>query len=260
MGLGSAMESMKIQSVDRALRVMDLLLDSPRTIAELSEVIGIGHSGMQKILYTLQSHDLVTRQGGVFVLSVGCARYACGYLARQPLQGPDCVEILSSLSQKTGGRVVLASLEAGEQVNLLQVDVGLGARADILPMKVGPAWPQATGQVLLAHAAEETVSAHLQEYPAEKDRLDLAGTASLDERLSTIRAEGYAVVSTAGGEARYAAAGVRNVTGRVIAALGAQLSTKTDDRTQIGWVRDAAGSISLLMGYSQEKTNETEEE
>ncbi len=244
------MPSGSVQSVERALRLLSILGEAPASLSTLGERLGITAPGATKILRTLEELGLVRRGANrTYRLAAGVCGYARAYLRQVGLAGVARPALLD-LSQATGNPAILAVLEGVDQVNVLRMDAALGALhpESELPERVGPALPQATGRVLLAHAPAGVLAAHLASYPLERYGGGLDGRATLEDELAAIRGRGYAVVSPPCRDVQFVAAPIQAPSGGAIAAVGAHVRPSQDVEATVALVRQAAGAISRELG------------
>lgn len=235
------------KSLNRAVELLLCLSAGPKNLTQLSEAILIQLSGTLKILNTFMGHNLIRRlEDGRYTLGPKCCELARGFLEQNPLPQL-ALPVLQKYSQKTRMRYVLAHLEGIDQVNLLVVDSPMN-HVDPLPANVGAAWPQATGQVLLAHAPQELAQRHLTEYPFLSGRINVSTTKELWQRLADIRNSGIAVVSVADTGVHMAAAPVFNHLGQVVSAIGQGMPSHKDLETGRKGVIAAAKEVSTLLG------------
>ena len=251
------MSGTKIQSVDRALSILGHLVQGPKNLSELSSLIGIGPSGTLKLLRTLLEYELVEkRDNGTYSPGIGGCALARSYLQKHDIYTV-AREEMYRLSNQTGSRTVLATLDGLDQVNLLCVDIHLGIPSDEVPLKVGSAWPQATGRVLLAFAPDEIREAHLEKYPLRAGARGVESSEQFLELLAKIRTSGWAVVRLEeNGLHHFVAAAIRNYLGHVTASLGAHATAEYPIETQVEWVSRAAERISQRLGYSKSERKE----
>ena len=227
-------------------------------MATKAPFIGIGAPGALKLLRTLMDHELVQKGAdGRYSLGVGCCELARAYLREHDL----CAvarDVMHELSVRTGSRVVLAVLEGAQQVDLLTLDVRLGVAVDEVPLRVGAAWPQATGRVLLAFAPDRGVDSHLETYPLRRGVRGVRSRKQFKELLQKIRDEDVAVVRSAEDGLHFVAAPIRNLSAQVIAALGAHATGDRSLQTQVKWVKQAADDISQRIGHNSSTKQRTE--
>jgi len=207
-------------------------------------------------------HELVEKHdNGTYSPGIGCCALARSYLEKHDICSV-AREEMYRLSNRTGSRTVLATLDGLDQVNLLCVDLHLGIPADEIPLKVGPAWPQATGRVLLAFAPGEVLEDHLDKYPLRPGVRGVESPEQFSELLAEIQASGRAIVRLEESGLHFIAAPIRNLLGDVIAALGAHATAEHPLETQVEWVTRTAEKISQRLGYlkSEHKEKISEEQ
>ena len=242
-----------VQSVDRAMKLVMLLASGPMRLSDLSKGIGIGLPGTLKLLRAMQEYDLVTQQDdGRYFLGVGCCNLARSYLQRNDIVNV-AREEMCRLSQRIGNRVILACLKGLDQVNLLCVDIPMGIPIDEMPLKVGPAWRQATGQVLLAFSDTVRVKNHLKKHPLQAGVCGIRSEGQFERLLTDIRRKGWADLKADESALHYVAAPIRNISGDVIAAVGAHLGGVVLEEENIRTVIKAAETVSRLLGYKKDE-------
>ena len=244
------MPASSVQSVERALRVLDILREAPASVSSLGEALGITAPGATKILRTLEEMGLVRRGANrTYRLAAGVCGYARAYLRQVGLTEAARPALLD-LSRATGNHTILAVLEGVDQVNVLRVDASRGWQHpdSELPERVGPALPQATGRVLLAHVSPGVLAAHLDAYPLARYGGGLNDVAALAAELAAIRRQGHAVVSPSCRDVQFVAAPVQAASGTVLAAAGAHVRPNQDVNDTVRLVREAAAVIARELG------------
>lgn len=220
------------KSLGRALAILDLLKVGPAALSHISQQVGMVPSGVLKVVRTYMTAGLVRQNSdGRYALACGCCGLGQAYMQQNPLR-QIALPVMQYLSQRTGAIIVLASMENYEQVNLLCVDSSIPT-SDYLPERVGAAWPQATGQVLLAYASSQVRQTHLEMYPPALERLGIVD-GTFDDVLAEIRRRGYAIVPAPERSVCYIAAPIMDPFSQVVAATGlaVPLSVTTDESIQ----------------------------
>ena len=103
------MSPSSVQSVERALRALDILGEAPASLSSLGERLGITAPGATKILRTLEDLGLVQRGANrTYRLAAGVCGYARAYLRQV---GLGAAARPGGLSRATGNHTILAVLE-----------------------------------------------------------------------------------------------------------------------------------------------------
>ena len=148
-------ESSLLQSVDRALTILELLSKGPSSVTEIGDALGIHKSTAFRILATLEQKGFVTQDEER-------GKYRLGrmlvYLASTITADLDLIKLakpvserLSELTQET---VNIAVLEKQEVVNIDQVIGTSGVVSYNWVGKRNPVSCTSTGKVLLAFSSE----------------------------------------------------------------------------------------------------------
>jgi DNA-binding IclR family transcriptional regulator len=226
------------------------------TLSEIAAAIGVTRSAAYRLVYTLDqlgflTHDPRTR---TYALGPQVLRLGYGYLASR-----DLLEVatphLEALRDRTGWSAHLGVLEGREVVYLARVPTR-GSLASVV--QVGsrlPAHATSMGRVLLAALPEAEVQALYKGVPLPVFSAQTATSlTALLAQLRADRAQGFAA-HVAGYEAGVAsaAAPVRDVSGRVVAAINlstvAMLTTEAELRGPLaGEVVRTAAAISRALG------------
>jgi DNA-binding IclR family transcriptional regulator len=184
-----------IESVDRALHVLELLSDErSTTLTGISRVLEVSPSTAHRLLTTLAHRDFVRQdphtrayQPGRALLEIGLA--AAGSLDVRRLARPE----LEALAARLEETVHLVRLD-GDHV--LFLDTVESARAARVTDRTGvslPAHCAASGKVLLAQLDVEALRALLPDpLPAVTPHTCTSRTA-LERELAEVRVRGYAV-------------------------------------------------------------------
>jgi DNA-binding IclR family transcriptional regulator len=253
-------EDYLIQSVSHALDILESFTktDKELGVTELSRRLGLHKNNVFRLLATLEHRGFIEQNretesyrlgpktlqiGSVFIEQRECRRQA------RP--------ILEELTAATGETAVVAVLRAAKVVYMDGVETDRTVRAVSRVGAMLPAHCTAAGKIQLAFlpAAEIERLYPDAELPAATERTLRSRSALLAE-LQDAHRQGYALENEeCDVEVRGIAAPVRDVTGRVIAALGiiAPASRLTDDRIRQGGaggkVQEAARALSAKLGF-----------
>ncbi len=216
-------EGETVQSVDRALAIMELLLRAgePLTVREVAVGTGINRTTAHRLLASLHYRGWIERAAGN-----GGYRPSLRYLAlvRASLDGRDFVdevrptmERLSLFSRET---VHLGVLDSHDILHIEKVDspevIGVSSRVGTR------AAPHVTGlgKALLAAGTDRELDAYIAQARKRTDGYALTDAAALREAIELARARGYSIDD---GESspgvRCLAAAIRGVDGRPLFAL-----------------------------------------
>ena len=246
-----------IRVLERAIRLLSTLSDGDtRSLAEIADEIELSTSTTFRLLYTLEQHRYVQRDGHSNTFRLGPA---CLGLARAYLEGIDvrqaAMPILEALRDHTHETVHLAILDQMEVFYLEKIP-GFHA-IGLMASRVGthvPAYCTALGKALLAFSPEAEVRAYYARHglkpitPTTITDLD-----TLMAQLEQVRQQGYAVDrSEREPEVYCGAAPIRGIDGEVMAAVSVsgpayrmERAISAGNLAQV--VREAARSISFRI-------------
>lgn len=143
------------QSLERALDLLDKLVDGPKRLGPLAEELQIHKSTVLRLLQTLERYGFVRRQGDVPEFMLGFRLVELSQALLEELDIRPFAELpLKRLGEKTGETVHLAVLDGDEVVYLDKVESVHPVR---MYSKVGaraPAYCTGVGKILLAYTDE----------------------------------------------------------------------------------------------------------
>jgi IclR family transcriptional regulator, acetate operon repressor len=253
--------SNRVQSVDRALDIMETLVTSKNGLAlmELAARVSLNTSTCHHLLQTLLLRGYVEQEPDT-------KRYALGnrilHLQYGRTQQIDLVAqaqpIVGRLNEATGEATHLAVLVGLDLVTLLKMESLLPVRVDDAPLgKTHAAHATATGKALLAFAPENQLRELLKNGELRRftDRTIVKPELLMSD-LENVRRQGFSVDD---GEFQLGVycvgAPVRDHAGKVVASVSSSMPalrvTKSRIDEVIKWTRDTALEISLRLGYVQ---------
>lgn len=246
-----------VQSVDRALQILDILArEGDAGVSEIAEEMGVHKSTVSRLVGSLVGRELVRQNSerGKYQLGFGILRLASSIPGRLSVvrEARDVLETLAARYKET---VNLAVLRSNYAVN---VDQAMGPSTLATYDWVGSLTPlhaTSSGKVLLAAlpADERDTVLKTVGLPARTPRT-VTNRAQLEKQLLEISRQGYAVVYEEFEIGLSAVAvPIWNHLGNVIAAVSisgpAFRFTPEEDPGLIEGLRAAGLSISAKMGY-----------
>jgi DNA-binding IclR family transcriptional regulator len=246
-----------LQGVSRALKVMELLAQTPMRASEAAEALTMSWATLHRTLSQLEADEFIERDaagvyrigrrtwllGSTYLVGHRLLELAIPLMKQASLDAPSAVFQLVERSEGTA--VVLYSHEAMTGEYITRTDYGYH-----FPLHTG-----SKGQVLLAYAGEGFIHQYLSSNLIALTQASVTDPDDLLEVLDRVRKQGFAVtvgdVQTFTGSV---SAPVFGSTGEVIAAVCAVVSrAHLDDGQRQSVVTDAvqrlAQALSLGMGW-----------
>jgi DNA-binding IclR family transcriptional regulator len=209
------------QSLDRALTLVNQLATGPKTLDELSGVIGVHKSTTLRLLRTLESHRFVQRDG-VHHYRLGTALFDLANLALEERDVRRAAEpALRDLNSRLGHTVHLASYEDGEVIYIDKYESRHQMRMYSRIGRRAPLHCTAVAKILLADLPSATLQKVLSgmEFPRLTANT-ITSTAAYLAELERVRANGYAVDNSEHEDFIHCiAAPIRGARGEVLAAV-----------------------------------------
>jgi DNA-binding IclR family transcriptional regulator len=256
MGNNRAGEAGPVQSVDRAVAILEILArDGEAGVTEVARELDVHKSTASRLLAALGARDLVAQDAarGKFRLGVGIVRLA-GAAGHRLDVVQESRPVCRALAQEVGETVNLAILSGREALYLDQV----AGPAALSPhhwagLRI-PLHATSDGKVLLAYLPDaeraECLTPPLRRFTDHT----VTAIAAFSQALSQVRERGYATAVDELEDGLTAiAAPVRNAEGQVIASISASGPSFriTPDRIPAvaDSVRRAATEISRRLGW-----------
>lgn len=248
-----------IQSVDRAIQILQFLTEAPElSTSEIARRLGVHRSTASRILTTLENRDVVEQvtERGAYRLGLGILRMAYPVSTRFDL-ARDGQAVCDALAETTHETTNIAILDQGHAVTITQ-STGqqmVGVAGQYVGQRV-PLHATSTGKLLLAHATHEVweqVIAQPLERFTDATQQELS---QLAEELETIRQQGW---SSAIGEweegINALAVPVWDTTGHLVAAVSVTAPAFRMPETRfnefLAHVQHAAKDFEARLGFSR---------
>lgn len=247
-----------IQSVDRALKILDLFDEyTPELkITEISERMQLNKSTVHSLLKTLQKHGYIESDSESRKYRLGMKLFERGNFVVFNLDIRSVAKkYLLDLSMKTGHTIHLVILEGKEGVYIDKVE---GTSGNVQYSRIGRRahiHSTGVGKVLIAFKKENEIANILKDYSFEKQTTNtITDKQDFINELAKVRDEGYAVDNEENEPGICCVAfPVYNHSGEVIAAFSLSMPTPQLNTEQLDFItpmmEDAAKKISREMGY-----------
>jgi DNA-binding IclR family transcriptional regulator len=188
----AAFGSRKVQSLDRALDVLQCLADGPKRISEIARETASSKAAVHHILATLEGRRMVTRERDSFRYRLSWGLYELGSAVLRHT-GLDTVvdPHLSDLAETIGETTLFAIEEDNSALVLLRGESTTSFLvANNAPGRRIPLHATASGKVLLAH--HPTLMNHLTEPLRAFTTNTITERHKLSAGLSSVRRRGFA--------------------------------------------------------------------
>jgi DNA-binding IclR family transcriptional regulator len=247
----------RLSSVTSALLVMKAFSaeEAEIGISSLAKRLGLAKSTVHRLAVTLAAEGFLEQNAETGRYRLGLSLFTLGALARRRMDVSNVSRpLLGVLRDKFQEAATLAILSRTSIMYLHNLESGqaIGIRAYIGDLK--PASCTAEGRVLLAYSQPATVTEVLKEGLAQRTAKTITEPLAFQRALEEVRLSGYAIddeESEAG--MRCVAAPVRDISGKVIAAVGlagpTQRLTKKDLRSMAPEVIATGDAVSVRLGY-----------
>jgi DNA-binding IclR family transcriptional regulator len=250
-------ESGGVQSVDRALNILELLARSGEAgVTEIAGELDVHKSTAFRLVATLEAHRLVeqTEDRGKYRLGVGLLRLAGATTARLDLV-QEARPVCRQLAADTGETVNIAVLSERSALYLDQVAGSSALQPHNWVGQHIPLHATSNGKVLLSGLDRKRLDALLTKLSAYTP-MTITTKSRLREELQRVAEQGYALaVDELEVGLTAAAAPIRNAHGDVVASMSVSGPTfrLNDERVHdvVRAVVEAAQEVSHRLGWGQ---------
>lgn len=248
-----------IQSVDRALRILDLFDDqTPELrITDMSQRMNLHKSTLHSLLKTLQKHGYIEQDAESGKYRLGLKLLERGQLLLQNMDIRTVArKTLGELSRLTGQTTHLVIRDGREGVYIDKVE---GEKAAIRYSRIGrrvPLHTSAVGKVLAAHMPPAELEALLADYAFVRHTpATITDKAAFLAEMEQVRKRGYALdLEENEPGVRCAAVPIFDHAGKIVAAMSiSTLVSAVGDETlkqYADMLMQGARDVSGLMGYA----------
>ena len=252
------MEKKIIQSIDRALQVLELFsLEKPELgVTEISKALNIYKSNVHNILTTLSEKSFVKKDVKTDKYKLGIKFFELGSVV---IKNMDLRKIahpyIEELSKKFNETVHLGVLDKGRVVSIEREESDKGLCSHIEIGKRAPLHCTAVGKAIMAYLSKDKVAAIVKEKGLKKyTENTITNKKELEKEFLKIRKQGYAVDNMEHEEGVHCIAGpIRDHSGEVIASMSVSGPAFRINESNIPSiakkVKEYCDYISKEMGY-----------
>lgn len=247
-----------IQSLDRALNILDILADrdGPIALTELANEMGLDSSTVYRLVATLRAHgyaqqDERDRRYSLGPKAIELGQKALGKFTLRSKGSP----FVRELASKTGETAHLASMVGGQPI---YVDKRVGSGPLTISAQIGGValpYCTATGKAIAAYLPDAELDRLLGQTEFRKlTEKTIADVEALRKHLEDVRQQGYAVDEEEYHPGiRCLAAPIFDHRGSVVGSIGisASVSTLVGDKMAgcVTTLLDVSRRLSNSMGY-----------
>lgn len=252
------MEKKIIQSIDRALQVLELFsLEKPEWgVTEISKALNIYKSNVHNILSTFAEKGFVKKDSKTDKYKLGIKFFELGSVV---IKNMDLRRIAHSyiekLSKEFNETVHLGILDEGRVVSIEREESDKGLCSHIEIGRRAPLHCTAVGKAIMSYLSEEEINLIIKEKGLEKyTENTITSEKELKKELEKVRKQGYAVDNMEHEEGVRCVAGpIRDYNGKVIASMSISGPVFRIDESNIPniakKVKEYCDCISEEMGY-----------
>ncbi len=247
-----------VQSVDRALRMLEILADQGASgVTEIAVELGVHKSTAFRLISVLEAHQLVEQVGerGKYHLGFGVVRLAGATSAQLDLTRQS-QQVCEQLAGEVGETVNVAVLEGNWIINISQARSGAAIASQNWVGQLTPLHATSSGKVLLAAQSDRQLDELLIGPLEALTPHTITAHPKLRASLAEVRTRGYGTTDSELEVGLTAvAAPIRALAGDVVAALSVSGPSYRMPPERVpaiaATVIGAAADISRRLGYRE---------
>ena len=244
-----------LQTVDRALQLLEILAEHPKGMQpkEIEELLELNKVTVHRLLATLENRGFVERMGSSYVIGLKVVELSSMKLSNVELK-TEAAPYLRELVNKLGLPVQMAILEGHEAVFIDKIESIHSFRMYSQIGKRIPVYACGVGKVLLMQKTDEEIKEKMDKIQFEAfTSKTLTSVEELIDAINGARKKGYAVDNEEHEVGIYCvAAPIYDYMGKVIAAISVGDTNKQFIKAtnkQIEFIKQTAREISKRLGY-----------
>lgn len=251
-----------IQSVERALKIMDLFDERERelTITEISKRMNLHKSTIHSLLKTLQEQRYISQneENGKYRLGMKLFERGNMVLSHFDLRNV-ARKYLEKLSARTNLTVHLVILDGQEGVYIDKVE---GSGVTVLYSRIGrrvPIHTSAVGKALISTKTNSELDQFLENYEYTKLTANSIGSKEeLLEEIQKVRLSGYSMDNEENEPGIVCfAVPIKDYSGKVIAGVSmsmpASKASEENRKKNVEMLKECSSNISKDLGYEYQK-------
>ncbi len=248
------MNNMTLQTVDRALAVLEMLAIQPMNIQELEVKTGWNRTTVTRLVQTLAAREYIEKAETTNRYRVGLKVVEIGSIRLNQMElKTEAIPFLRELSQKLNQVCHMGQLSHGEVVYIEKIEPIASIRMYSAIGKRVPMHTTALGKMLASDLADDEILSILERKGMRRytDHTIVDEKAYLEE-IARVRSQGYATDNAENEADIYCiAAPVKDYRGIIIAAISTTNITnkRPPDAEVIASVQSTGLNISRRMGY-----------
>jgi len=252
-----------VQTLSKALDILVFMRDNPSneglSLTEISSALGIGKSGVHRLLDTLMAYDFVEKINGVspaYRLGWGLFNAGNAVPKQHTLNGANYMPVVEKLCNSFLETVNLGILNNYEIIIICKMEPARMLRTNTRVGEREPAYATALGKLFMTGFSEKELEAYVQK--TELQRLasnTITESDKLRQTLEIIRKQDYAVDNEEYVDGMICVAmPIRDFTGSIVSGISVSGPAKRMTKEKIEEIkpvlRDACRKISEFLGFA----------
>lgn len=253
-----SMENMTLQTVERALNILEMIAERPMTQKEMEMETGLNRTTISRLLSTLAKRKYIEKDpsGGRYKIGLKVVELGSVMLNQVELK-TEALPYLRELTQNVGRVCHMGILSQGEVVYIEKIEPMTSIRMFSGIGKRVPVHSTSLGKVLLMDKSEVEILSILKDKGMQKfTENTITDIEDFQEEMKTVKKRGYAFDNGENEPGIYCvAAPIRDYRNKVVAAIsttGRDGSFVDNQESEIiRAVKRTAAEISKKMGYTE---------
>lgn len=244
-----------MNTVDRALRLIELIVDKPMKVGEIAEAMDIHKSSASRLVQTLEKHNYLKNSNGFVTPGYGILRIA--YKIQEKMDLRDVAKPYTHrLGEASKGTIHLAILDEHEVIYIDKIDSMYAVRMYSSIGKRSPVYCTGVGKAMIAFLPDKQLRRIMDriEYRAYTSTT-ITSAEQLHDELKKIRENEISIDNGEHEEEiRCIAAPIFNFEKKVVGAISISITTSRSTLEELmsykALLLESTKAISEQLGYS----------
>ncbi|WP_123042991.1 IclR family transcriptional regulator [Cohnella candidum] len=244
-----------MNTVDRALRLIELIVHKPMMVGEIAEALDVHKSSASRLVQTLEAHKLLKNQNGFISPGYGILQWA--YKIQESIDLRDIARpYIQNIAKITKGTIHLAVLDEHEVVYIDKIDSIYPVRMYSSIGKRSPVYCTGVGKAILAYLPDKQVREVLEKLEYKRfTKRTITSDEELLKELEKIRQQNLSIDNAEHeDEVRCIAAPIFNFERKVVAGMSVSITSSRSSLSELlshkSLLLESAQAISTELGYT----------
>ncbi|MCI1930336.1 MAG: IclR family transcriptional regulator [Clostridia bacterium] len=254
-----------VQTLSKALDILTYIRDNPSsegvTLTEVSSALGIGKSGVHRLLDTLMAYDFIEKINGVspaYRLGWGLFNAGNAVPKQHTLNGANYMPLIEKLCNTFLETVNLGILNNYETIIICKMEPAVMLRTNTRVGEREPAYATALGKLFMTNFSEEEIENYFNKTEMQKLAVNtITDREKMRQALEIIQKQDYAIDNEEYVDGMICVAmPIRDFSGNIAAGISVSGPSKRMTNEKVSKIKpllkDACSEISEFLGFTKD--------